>query len=98
VDELLADAAVREAREDTGLVVEGFGVVNFVFASHVVGGALAASAAHPEVRSFEPQHWGVVEALIRDPDGRNVSLQAPIPEGVVAPDADTHHHEKYGTT
>lgn len=38
-----------------------------------------------------------VEALIRDPDGRNISLHAPTPDGVVAPDADTHHHEKYGT-
>ena len=31
------------------------------------------------VQQFTEQHWGVVEALIRDPDGRNVSLQAPIP-------------------
>ena len=46
---------------------------------------------------FTAQHWGVVEALVRDPDGRNVSLQAPIPDGIVAPDAGTHHHEKYGT-
>jgi len=46
---------------------------------------------------FTPQHWGVVEALLRDPDGRNVSLQAPTPAGIVAPDAETHHHEKYGT-
>lgn len=28
-------------------------------------------------RAFEPQHWGVVEAMILDPDGREVSLQAP---------------------
>ncbi len=28
-------------------------------------------------RVFEPQHWGVVEAMINDPDGREVSLQAP---------------------
>jgi hypothetical protein len=47
---------------------------------------------------FTPQHWGVVEALIRDPDGRNVSLQAPPPEGIDTPDAETHHHEKYGTS
>lgn len=45
---------------------------------------------------FTPQHWGVVEALIQDPDGRLVSLQAPIPEGVAAVDADVHHHDKYG--
>ena len=28
-------------------------------------------------RAFEPQHWGVVEAMVLDPDGREVSLQAP---------------------
>ena len=28
-------------------------------------------------RAFEAQHWGVVEAMILDPDGREVSLQAP---------------------
>jgi hypothetical protein len=26
---------------------------------------------------FSPQHWGVDEAIVRDPDGRPVSLQAP---------------------
>jgi hypothetical protein len=46
---------------------------------------------------FTPQHWGVVEAIIRDPDGRRISLQAPVPEGVTAPDIDAHHNEKYGT-
>jgi hypothetical protein len=50
------------------------------------------------VRSFTPEHWGVVEAWIRDPDGRNVSLQAPLPEGVVAPDGRAHHEEKYGSS
>ena len=49
------------------------------------------------VQPFTPQHWGVVEALIRDPDGRTVSLQAPLPDGAVAPDADVHHHQKYGS-
>jgi len=44
---------------------------------------------------FVPQPGGVVEALIRDPDGREVSLQAPLPEGIEAPDADAHHHERY---
>ncbi|MCE9623143.1 MAG: VOC family protein [Actinomycetia bacterium] len=28
-------------------------------------------------REFEPQHWGVVEAMVLDPDGREISLQAP---------------------
>ena len=46
---------------------------------------------------FTPQHWGVVEAIIRDPDGRQISLQAPVPAGVAAPDIDAHHNEKYGT-
>jgi hypothetical protein len=50
------------------------------------------------VQTFMPQHWGVVEALLRDPDGRSISLQAPLPEDIEAPDADTYHHEKYGTS
>ena len=45
---------------------------------------------------FTPQHWGVVEALVRDPDGRVVSLQAPLPDGVEAPDSRAHHRETYG--
>jgi hypothetical protein len=32
-------------------------------------------------RPFERQHWGVVEALLRDPDGCVVSLQAPMADG-----------------
>jgi hypothetical protein len=28
---------------------------------------------------FTAQHWGVVEALLRDPDARTLSLEAPIP-------------------
>ena len=38
----------------------------------------------------------MAQAIVRDPDGRNVSLQAPLPEGADAPDADAHHAEKYG--
>lgn len=61
-----------------------------------------SSAFAPErpadfAQPFTPQHWGVVEAIIRDPDGRNVSLQAPLPEGVAAPDSDAHHQETYGS-
>jgi hypothetical protein len=37
-----------------------------------------------------------MEAVIRDPDGRLINLQAPVPEGVAVPDADAHHEEKYG--
>ena len=65
--ETLMEASVREAEEETGLEVaidhlvgiyqcprtsEGFGVVNFVFFSRVIGGALRTSAAHPVVRYF----------------------------------------------
>jgi ADP-ribose pyrophosphatase YjhB (NUDIX family) len=67
VGETLVGAAVREAKEETGLDVtvehivglyhcpqtsEGFGVVNVVFASSVIGGKIATSDAHPEVRYF----------------------------------------------
>lgn len=49
------------------------------------------------IRNFEPQHWGVVEALLRDPDGRQISLQAPLPRGATAPDLEAHHEQKYGS-
>lgn len=67
VGETLVEAAVREAKEETGLDVvvdhivgiyqcpktsEGFGVVNFVFASRVTSGSVTTSEAHPEVRYF----------------------------------------------
>ena len=45
---------------------------------------------------FTPEHWGMAQAIIRDPDGRSVSLQAPLAEGADAPDPDAHHAEKYG--
>ena len=65
--ETLAEAAAREAREETGLDVqveyliaiyhcprtsEGVGVVNFVFRSRVVSGELRITAEHPDVRYF----------------------------------------------
>jgi hypothetical protein len=30
------------------------------------------------VRPFEPQHWGVLEMQLADPDGRQLGLQAPL--------------------
>ncbi len=32
------------------------------------------------IQPFAPQHWGVLEAQVRDPDGRTVRLQAPLGE------------------
>ena len=67
IGETLVEAAVREAFEETGLHVavdhlvglyqcpetsEGFGVLNVVFASHVVDGAITTSEAHPVVQYF----------------------------------------------
>lgn len=36
----------------------------------------SAGIEHP----FEPRHWDVQEMMITDPDGRRISLQAPLPE------------------
>jgi hypothetical protein len=47
-------------------------------------------------RPFTAQHWGVAEALILDPDGRTVALEAPIPEGATAPDGPDRHEEAGG--
>ena len=48
-------------------------------------------------RPFTPEHWGVLEALVRDPDGRLVSLQAPLPPDVEPTDAAQHDAEQFGT-
>ena len=48
-------------------------------------------------RPFTHQHWGVAEALIRDPDGRHVSLQAPLPNGDVARGTNTHDDDAHAT-
>lgn len=34
---------------------------------------------------FEARHWNVMEAMLLDPDGRHISVQAPTPEGVHRP-------------
>jgi hypothetical protein len=65
---------------------------------HVNDSTAFAPARTPDfVQQFQPEHWGVMEAVIRDPDGRHVSLQAPLPDGIVPPDIDEHHTGKYGT-
>lgn len=58
--------------------------------------AFAPDRAPEFARPFTPQHWNVLEAHVRDPDERIVSLRAPMPEGLETPDADAHHAEKYG--
>jgi hypothetical protein len=58
--------------------------------------AFAPSRVPEFTKEFTPEHWDVMEAVIADPDGRPVSLQAPLPPGVTAPDIDAHHEEKYG--
>ena len=57
--------------------------------------SFAPDRAVDYAKPFTPEHWGVVEALVLDPDGRGVALHGPIPAGVPAPDADAHHREKY---
>lgn len=84
--ETLVEAAVREAQEETGLWVEvdhlvgiyqcpktseGFGVVNFVYFSEVVGGVLRTSDAHPVVRYFSKDEIAemVADRMVR---GRHI--------------------------
>jgi hypothetical protein len=57
----------------------------------------APDPAPEMVTPFTAEHWDAMQAMLRDPDGRLVSLQAPLPEGASAPDADAHHREKYGS-
>jgi hypothetical protein len=41
----------------------------------------APDRAAEYIQAFELQHWGVLQAIIADPDGRGVSIEAPAPEG-----------------
>ncbi|WP_223643648.1 hypothetical protein [Corallococcus sp. EGB] len=41
--------------------------------------AFAPPSSGTVVRPFEAQHWNVLELLLADPDGRHVSVQAPLP-------------------
>jgi hypothetical protein len=43
-----------------------------------------APAAGALEQPFEARHWNVMEALLRDPDDRRVSVQAPLAHGVGA--------------
>jgi catechol 2,3-dioxygenase-like lactoylglutathione lyase family enzyme len=47
--------------------------------------AFEPPAAGKVAIDWKPRHWGMMEMLVRDPDGRRHSLQAPLPEGVEAP-------------
>ena len=47
--------------------------------------AFTASDAIPIDQPFTPQHWQRMESFARDPDGRRLSLQAPLPDGLEAP-------------
>ena len=86
--------AVFETDHDSGQWVHPAGGP-YVFIAHQEGVAAdethpilfvddAASFTMPSgatvARPFEPQHWGVTEAIVLDPDGRPISLQAPLPD------------------
>ena len=69
--------------------------------THLILGVRDAAAFSPAppvelATPFAPTHWGMLEGVLHDPDGRHISLQAPLPPGADAPDADAHHAEKYG--
>ena len=44
--------------------------------------AFEAPASATVVHPFTPEHWGVLEMIVRDPDGRIFGLQAPLPAPV----------------
>ena len=55
----------------------------------ILGAADSERFAPPEAGAvtapFTPRHWSMVEMMLEDPDGRTMSVQAPLPEGVEAP-------------
>ena len=62
---------------------------------HPVLGVLDAAAFRPSrepdyIQPFTAEHWGKMAAVIRDPDGRAISLEAPLPEGTAA--GESPHH------
>ncbi len=58
--------------------------------------AFAPDRAPEFAQPFTPTHWGVRQALVRDPDGRIVALEAPLADGSEGNDAtdvtEGHHH------
>jgi hypothetical protein len=61
---------------------------------HIILSARDATAFSPPegatvAKPFTAEHWDVMEMYLHDPDGRTVSVQAPLPEGVAAPPG--HH-------
>ena len=45
----------------------------------------AGTVEHP----FTGRHWGAAEMLLRDPDGRHISIQAPLPASAEEPATDS---------
>jgi hypothetical protein len=64
----------------------------FIAEQHARELAMYPMLSVPDAKSFNParapefvqpftlQHWGALEAIVRDPDGRHVSLHAPVAE------------------
>jgi hypothetical protein len=55
-------------------------------------GAFETSSTLRFVQPFMAQHWGVLQGIVEDPDGRSVHLEAPLPPGEragVAPHTDS---------
>lgn len=46
--------------------------------------AFSAPDSGSVLRTFAAQHWNVLEMLLADPDGRCLSVQAPLPQGAQA--------------
>lgn len=65
----------------TGEALELTPVVDVADASKYV-----VPSAGELLRQFTPQHWGVTEMLLADPDGRKLSLQAPLTKPELAPE------------
>jgi hypothetical protein len=51
--------------------------------------AFVPPAAGTVAEPFAPTHWDSMQSMLLDPDGRRVSIEAPLPEGVEA--APGHH-------